>query len=134
VTLLSTIEFVDLPVKARIGLFANDDALDPYEHRLDLTLAVDPKLVLITEDGMNHVFDYDPLLEQIHRISQDHHYETQEMLASHILRCCATFEQIDRVEIHLKKFRPNGLASTVSGSIGVRLIVSGNDLVNLRKE
>lgn len=129
----STIEFVDLPLKAQIGIFAADDS-DPYEHQLDLTLAVDPKLVLITDDGMSHVFDYDPLLEQIHRISQARHYETQEMLVSHILRCCATFEQIDRVEIHLKKFRPNGLGSTVSGTIGVRLIVSGDDLVKLRKE
>lgn len=54
----STIEFVDLPLKARIGIFATEDP-DPYEHRLDLTLAVDPRLVLITEDGMSHVFDYD---------------------------------------------------------------------------
>jgi len=133
VTLLSTIEFVDLPVKARIGIFAADDP-DPYEHRLDLTLAVDPKLVLITQDAMNHVFDYDPLLEQIHRISQARHYETQEMLASHIVLCCATFEQIEQVEIHLKKFRSNRSGGTASGTIGVRLSVSGDDLVKLRGE
>lgn len=129
----STIEFVDLPLKARIGIFATEDP-DPYEHRLDLTLAVDPRLVLITEDGMSHVFDYDPLLEQIHRISQDHHYETQEMLASDIVRCCATFEQIERVEIHLKKFRPNRSGGTGTGTIGVRLCVNGGDLEVLRRD
>lgn len=133
VTLLSTIEFVDLPVKARIGIFAADDP-DPYEHRLDLTLTLDPKLVLITQDGMNHVFDYDPLLEQIDRISQDHHYETQEMLASHIVLCCATFEQIERVEIHLKKFRSNRSGGTPSGTIGVRICVNGDDLEILRRD
>ena len=131
VTLLSTIELVDLPLKAQIGIFSADDT-DPYEHRLDLTLAVNPKLVLVKKDGMSHVFDYDPLLEEIHRISQARHYETQEMLASLIVRCCATFEQIHRVEIHLKKFRPDGSGSTASGTIGVRLSVSGDDLMALR--
>lgn len=130
-TLHSTIEFVDIPVKAKIGFFSSQDS-DPYVHRLDLKLVVDPKMVLVTEDGMNHVFDYDPLLEQIHRICEGRHYETQEILASHIVRYCATFTQIDSVEIHLKKFRPNGSGGTVSGTIGVRISVSGDDLVALR--
>jgi len=131
VALHSSIEFVDVPIKAKIGFFPFDDS-DPYVHRLDLTLVVDSKLVLVSEDGMGHVFDYDPLLEQIHCISQARHYETQEMLASHIVRCCASFAQIDRVEIHLKKFRTNGSSTTESGTIGVRLNVSGDDLVILR--
>lgn len=130
-TLHSTIELADVPVKAQIGIFAEGDS-DPYEHRLDLTLVIDPKLVLIEEDGMKHVFDYDPLLEQIHAVSQDKHYVTQEVLASHIVRCCAKFEQIHGVEICLKKSRPNGSGGTVCGTIGVRLKVSGDDLVALR--
>lgn len=130
-TLRSTIELCDVPVKAQIGIFSGDDA-DLYEHRLDLTLSVDPSLVLIEEDGMRHVFDYDPLLEQIHAVSQGKHYVTQEVLASHIVRCCAKFEQIDGVEICLKKHRPNGVGGPVCGTIGVRLVISGEDLVALR--
>lgn len=131
VTLNSTIELSDVPVKAQIGIFAAGDS-DPYEHRLDLVLVIDPRLVLIREDGMQHVFDYDPLLEQIHAISQDKQYETQEILASHIARCCANFEQIEGIEVCLKKSRPNGTGGTVCGTIGVRLAVSGADLVALR--
>lgn len=130
-TLRSTIELCDVPVKAQIGIFAADDS-DPYEHRLDLTLAVDPGLVLVEKDGMKHVFDYDPLLEQIHAVSQDMHYETQEVLASHIVRCCARFDQIQAVEICLKKHRPDGSGGTLCGTIGVRLVVSGDELAALR--
>lgn len=130
-TLRSTIELSDVPVKAQIGIFASGDP-DPYEHRLDLTLVVDPGLVLIQEDGMEHVFDYDPLLEQIHEVSQDRHYETQEILASHIVRCCARFKQIEGVEVCLKKSRPNGAGGTICGTIGVRLTVTDADLVALR--
>ena len=130
-TLQSTIELVDVPVKAQIGIFAADD-YDPYEHRLDLTLVIDSALVLIKEDGMKYVFDYDPLLERIHALSQDRHYETQEVLASHIVRCCAKFEQISGVQVCLKKFRPSGTGGTVCGTIGVRLVVSGEDLIALR--
>ena len=130
-TLHSTIELVDVPVKAEIGIFAAGES-DPYEHRLDLTLVVDPRLVFVSEDGMEHVFDYDQLLEQIHAVSQDKHYETQEVLASHIARCCARFEPIQAVEVCLKKSRPNGSGGTVCGTIGVRLTISGEDMVALR--
>lgn len=130
-TLRSTIELSDVPVKAQIGIFASGDP-DPYEHRLDLTLMIDPSLVLIEDDGMQNVFDYDPLLEQIHAVSQNKHYETQEILASHIVRCCAQFKQIEGVEVCLKKSRPNGSGGTVCGTIGVRLTVTGKDLIALR--
>ncbi|UOD50021.1 dihydroneopterin aldolase [Orrella daihaiensis] len=130
-TLHSTIELSDVPVKAHIGVFASGDS-DPYEHLLDLTLRVDPALVLIKQDGMAHVFDYDPLLEQIHAVSQNKRYETQEILASHIVRCCAKFKQIQGVEICLKKSRPDGTGGTVCGRIGVRLFVNGEDLAALR--
>lgn len=129
--MLSTIELSNVPVKAQIGIYSAGDS-DPYEHQFDLTLAIDPSLVLIEQDGMQFVFDYDPLLEQIHAVSQNKQYETQELLASQIVRCCAKFEQIQGVEICLKKFRPNGTGMTVSGTIGVRLSVSGKDLAALR--
>jgi len=134
VTLRSSIELTEVPVKAQIGVFASGDS-DPYEHLLDLTLVVDPSLVLIKEDGMKHVFDYDPLLEQIHRLSQNKHYKTQEMLASRIVDCCAKFEQIQAVDVCLKKYRPNrpnGTGGMVCGTIGVRLVVEAGELAALR--
>jgi dihydroneopterin aldolase len=131
VALRSTIELRAVPIKAQIGIFASDDS-DPYEHTLDLTLVIDPSLVLIKEDGMQHVFDYDPLLEQIQAVSVNKHYETQEILASLIVECCAHFEQIESVEICLNKSRPNGTGGTVCGMIGVRLSISGDDLAALR--
>ncbi|HEY7804777.1 MAG TPA: dihydroneopterin aldolase, partial [Orrella sp.] len=105
---------------------------DPYAHQLDLKLVIDPTLVLIREDGMQHVFDYDPLLEQIHAISQNKHYETQEMLASRIVQCCASFKRIQSVEVCLKKYRSNGNGGTICGTIGVRLEVAGEQLAALR--
>lgn len=130
-SLRGTVELSDVPVKAQIGTFASGEQ-DPYEHQLDLTLVVDPALVLVEQDGMQHVFDYDQLLEQIHAVSQNKRYETQEILASHIVRCCARFEQIQGVEICLKKLRPNGSGGSVCGKIGVRVIVTGEDLAALR--
>ena len=127
----STIELTGVPVKATIGLFPTGES-DPYEHQLDLKLVIDSSLVLIQEDGMQHVFDYDPLLEQIHAISQNKHYETQEMLASLIVQCCAGFEDIQSVEVCLKKYRSNGNAGTICGTIGVRLEVAGEQLAALR--
>lgn len=131
-SLHSNIELTGVPVKAQIGIFKADEP-DLYEHTLDLTLIIDPQLVFIQTDGMSQVFDYDPLLEQIHRISQDKHYETQEMLASRIVHCCALFEHIAGVEVCLKKYRSNGAGGTVCGTIGVRLRVDGQDLAAVRE-
>ena len=132
VSLRSTIELTDVPVKAQICVAVPGES-DPYEHSLDLTLVVDPSLVLVKEDGMRHVFDYDPLLEKIHAVSQNKQFDTQEYLASLIVRCCAQFEQIEAVEICLKKYRPDGAGGKICGTIGVRLVVTGDDLAALRQ-
>ena len=130
-SLHSTIELTGVPIKAQIGIFTVDEP-DLYEHMLDLTLEISPRLVLIQSDGMAQVFDYDPLLEHIHRVSQDRHYETQEMLASRIVQSCAMFEEILGVEVCLNKFRSNGAGGTVCGTIGVRLSVTDQDLIRVR--
>ncbi|MFZ4583122.1 MAG: ligand-binding sensor domain-containing protein, partial [Paludibacter sp.] len=44
------------------------------------SLWIDEKLVLITKDLMENVFDYDPLVIEINRLAGDGHYETQERL------------------------------------------------------
>ena len=130
-TLSSSIELTGVPIKAQIGIFEAGGA-DPYEHTLDLKLEIDSALVFIERDGMQNVFDYDPLLESIHQISQNKHYETQEMLASLIVRCCAAFKEIRAVEICLKKFRANGHGGTVCGMIGVTIQLSAQDFAALR--
>ena len=56
------IELCDLELDVDLGTYANGDAV-PGRHVLDLTLSIDPSLVLIAEDEMERVFDYDPLIE-----------------------------------------------------------------------
>jgi len=72
----SRIELKDLHLATRIGTYAPGDTVPEY-HALDLTLWIDPGLVLIAQDGMAHVFDYDPLVIEIERLAADGLYETQ---------------------------------------------------------
>jgi hypothetical protein len=48
----------------------------PEAHVLDLTLSIDPSLVLIESDGMKHVFSYNPLVAEIDRLTRDGQYDT----------------------------------------------------------
>ena len=73
------VELKDLEIRADIGTYGPLDTV-PDRHVLDLTLWIQPALVLIPEDGMSHVFDYDPLVVAIDRLAADGHYETQERL------------------------------------------------------
>jgi len=118
-TLQAFIELRDLKLNAQIGTFAvASDA--PKEHRLDLTLGIDAKLVLIESDTMEHVFDYDPLVRDINQLSRDGHYETQERLITRIVRACAAYPEIISVDISLRK----GPVLNETGSLGVRVISS----------
>ena len=125
----STIELKQLVLKPSLGTYGPDDVV-PNLHLLDLTLKVDPKLVLINADGMDYVFDYDPLIFEIDRIAKEVHYETQERLIARILSACATYDAIEAVEIHLSK-RP---VLRNSGELGVRLNVEAGDLARLREK
>ena len=125
----STIELKQLVLKPSLGIYGPDDVV-PNLHLLDLTLKVDPKLVLIDVDGMDYVFDYDPLIFEIDRIAKEVHYETQERLIARILSACATYDAIEAVEIHLSK-RP---VLRNSGELGVRLNVEAGDLARLREK
>lgn len=126
-SLVTTIEFEGLPLKTHIGSFG-PGVPDPYEHSLDLMIVVDSLLVLIDEDDMERVFDYEPLLAQIDEIAQERQYETQEMLMTRILACCSGYGAIQGVEMCLKKTQPQSGEST----IGVRLLVSGEQFEALR--
>jgi len=123
----ASIELKDLKLRCAIGSYRPGDTV-PDEHVLNLTLWIDAGLVLIREDGMAYVFDYDPLVLEIDRLATDCHYETQERLISRIVQACSVYSEITSLEISLRK-RPvhNG-----SGSLGVKLHLDAVALNQLR--
>jgi dihydroneopterin aldolase len=123
----ASIELKDLLITTQIGTYVKGDVI-PDQHLLDLTLWIDSELVLIEEDHMKHVFDYDPLIKEIDRLARDGHYETQERLMTRIVRACATYAPIKSLEIGLRK----SPVMNQSGSLGVRLIVDAHTLNQMR--
>ena len=112
----AAIELRDLQLQTDIGTYGPNDTR-PDVHILDLTLGIDVNQVVISQDGMAHVFDYDPLIMEIDRLAADCHYETQERLITRIARACAAHPAIKCMEISLKK----SPVRSGSGSLGVRL-------------
>ena len=123
----ASIELRDLILTTQIGTYAKGDVI-PDQHLLDLTLWIDSDLVLIEEDDMKYVFDYDPLIKEIDRLACDGHYETQERLMTRIVGACATYAPIKNLEIGLRK----SPVMSQSGSLGVRLIVDADTLSQMR--
>lgn len=123
----SRIELKDFHLATRIGIYAPGDTVPDY-HALDLTLWIDPDLVLIAQDGMAHVFDYDPLVVEIERLAADGLYATQERLMTRIVQACAAYPVIEALEIALRKFP----VRADSGSLGVHLAVDGVQLQSMR--
>jgi len=124
----STIELRQLELALSLGTYGPKDVV-PDSHLLDLTLTIDPKLVLINVDSMKNVFDYDPLIIEIERLAKDVHYHTQEGLITRIVQACAAYETIKSVELLLSK-KP---VSRNSGELGVRLQLDSSELGNVRK-
>ncbi len=123
----ASIELKGLKLHTQIGTYKAGDII-PDSHILDLTLWIDSSLVLIAEDKMSAVFDYDPLVAEITRLAGDGHYETQERLMTRIVEACAHYPQIQALEIGLRKSPVNNN----SGSLGVRLSVDQMALSKLR--
>lgn len=121
------IELKDLEIAARIGTYGPDDVV-PDVHLLDLTLTIAPDLVIIAQDGMAHVFDYDPLLCQIDALARACHYETQERLLTCLATVCAEYLEVKALDMCLRK-RP---VLSGTGSLGVRLVVDAEGLAALR--
>ena len=124
---LASVEIRDLKLDTQIGTYGPRDT-KPEFHLLDLTLGIDTKLVLISTDGMEHVFDYDPLIQEIDRLAGDGHYETQERLMTRIAQACAVYPEIKTIEINLRK----GPVLKGSGSLGVRLLLNEMSTNELR--
>jgi len=121
------VELLDLELKTVIGTFGPDD-IRPDAHLLDLVLKIDAALVLIAEDGMNHVFDYDPLVVDIEKLAADGHYETQERLMTRIAQACANCPEIQTIDMKLRK-KP---VRRGSGVLGIRLFLDESATVALR--
>jgi len=125
----AVIELRDLQLKTDIGTYASKDTR-PDVHILDLTLGISVDQVVIAQDGMAHVFDYDPLILEIDRLAADGHYETQERLITRIARACAAYPAIQHMEISLKK----SPVRAGSGSLGVCLTLDEIATEALRAE
>ncbi len=123
------VELRDLQLKTDIGTYGPEDTR-PEVHLLDLTLGISVDRVLISQDGMPFVFDYDPLITEIDRLAADGHYETQERLMTRIASACAAYPAIQWIEICLKKLP----VRTGSGSLGVRLTLDETATEALRPD
>jgi dihydroneopterin aldolase len=126
-TSTACIELQDLRLNAQIGTYA-PDATIPDQHLLNLTLWISPKLILISEDLMTQVFDYDPLVLEIDRLATDGHYETQERLVTRIVEACARYSAIKSLEISLRK----SPVLKNSGALGIKLHVDESSLASMR--
>ncbi len=112
----AVIELRDLRLKTDIGTYGPTDTR-PDVHILDLTLGISIDQVLIAQNGMAQVFDYDPLILEIDRLAADGHCETQERLITRIACACAAHLAIKHMTISLKK----SPVRAGSGSLGVCL-------------
>lgn len=121
------IELKDLHLNTQIGTYAAGETV-PDAHILDLILHISPQLVLIKEDGMQFVFDYDPLVAEIDRLAKNQHYDTQERLMTRIAYACTGYPEIEAIEIGLRKFP----IMKNSGSLGVRLAIDKTTFETMR--
>ena len=123
------VELIDLDLNIAIGTYNDGDAV-PDKHILDLNLSIDPALVLIDEDQMDRVFDYDLLIREIRLMAEEMRYETQERFITRIVDECVKYSEIRSVEVFLRKSPVFGS----NGELGVRLEVDESDLTNLRTD
>ena len=126
-TSTACVELKDLRLNTQIGTYA-PGATIPDEHLLNLTLWINPKLILIAEDLMTQVFDYDPLVIEIDRLAADGHYETQERLVTRIVEACARYLEIESLEISLRKMP----VRKSSGALGIKLYLDASSLASMR--
>ena len=123
----STIELFDFELNVDIGTY-NDGEIAPEKHILDLTLSIEPSLVIIEKDKMVDVFDYDPLIKEIIALGRKEHYETQESLITLIVKQCSTYDKIKELNLFLRK----SPVFSFNGKLGVRVVFDEKDLNKLR--
>ncbi|MBB44053.1 MAG: hypothetical protein CMM44_09855 [Rhodospirillaceae bacterium] len=128
-TLRSSIELQNLKLNTKIGEYGEEDSAQ-FEHYLDLKFSIDTGYVLIHSDNMRDVYDYDQLVEKIEKLENSGRFITQEYLIKCIVDLCLKESKIMDLEIFLYKKSVTNL----SGSYGVRLLVSANEMSYLRQE
>ena len=121
------VELTGLVLEADIGTYGAHDVV-PEAHTLDLVLGISTALVLVEDDAMARVFDYDPLVAELRRLAEGAHYETQERLLTRMVEACAQYEEISSLDIALRK-RP---VHAGTGELGVRLALDAAGLAALR--
>ena len=122
----SKVTIKDLSLEADIGSYNSKDNMQ-LVHLLDLSLVIDPSLVLIKNDGMELVFDYDPLIAKILQLSGECHYDTQERLLTRIIHACAGHVEIQSVTVNLRK-----TPVVNDGFLGLEVTVDNKYLDELR--
>lgn len=121
------VELLDLKLQTSIGTY-EADAVKPEAHLLDLILKINPTQVLITQDSMHCVFDYDPLVLEIERLAAHCHYETQERLMTRIVQACAKYTEVKTIDMKLRKTP----VRHGSGVLGIRLSLDEHATSELR--
>lgn len=121
------VELFDLKLQTRIGTYGVGD-VKPDAHLLDLILQINPSQVLITQDSMHCVFDYDPLVVEIEKLAADCHYETQERLMTRIAQACAQYTEVKTIDMKLRKTP----VRRGSGVLGIRLALDESATSELR--
>ena len=125
----STIELFDFELDVVLGTYKADEIV-PDKHILDLTLSIEPSLVIIEKDKMDDVFDYDPLIKAIGSLARETNYDTQERLITLIVKECSAYDAIKGLDLFLRK----SPVSNSSGELGVRIILDEKDINKLRRQ
>ena len=92
----------DLTLPCQIGTYGTDDII-PDAHILDMVLYLDKSWVVINDDQMDRVFDYDPLIRNLLHVAGAQKYETQEYLISLMFQRCFDHCEIHAVDLYLRK-------------------------------
>ena len=124
----SSVKLRRLSLDCDIGSYGMNEVV-PNKHRLDLELFIEKNLILIEEDKMANVFDYDPLIEDITQISLSGKFNTQEKLITLILNACLKYSQIKAVSLFLYKSPVRK-----DGELGVNVRVNEQELEKLRAQ
>ena len=123
----SSVKLRGLSLNCDIGSYAMSEVV-PNKHRLDMELLVEKNLILIEEDEMAAVFDYDPLVEEIIQISLSGKFNTQEKLITLILKACLKYHQVKAVSLFLYK-----TPVREDGELGITVNISEQELEKLRQ-
>ena len=124
----SSVKLRGLSLNCDIGSYGMNEVV-PNKHRLDMELLVEKNLILIEEDKMANVFDYDPLVEEINQISLSGKFNTQEKLITLILKACLKYYQIKAVSLFLYK-----TPVREDGELGIAVSISEQELKKLREQ